>query len=63
MSQELIRFRNHCRQMMGAPEVAPNDRALFARLAREIEAYLDGSTSVDLFGELTPEPAPEGDRR
>lgn len=60
---DLTKFRDHCRTMAG-PAVAPGchaaaDRALWLRLADEIDEYLAAPTaSVDLFGETTAEPAP-----
>ncbi|MBA3782855.1 MAG: hypothetical protein H0X12_13515 [Nocardioides sp.] len=42
-------------------EPAPRDRALFRRLADEIDAYLaEGDADVDLFGEMTALPETEG---
>jgi hypothetical protein len=54
MATELERFRDHCRKMAGSP-VAPGcpaaeHRALWIRLADEIDAYLAG----DLFTDEQP---------
>lgn len=53
MSTDLERFRDHCRTMAGSP-VAPGcpaaaDRALWLRLAEEVDAYLATDDDVALW--------------
>lgn len=40
MSSDLERFRDHCRKMSDSEDVSDDDRALWVRLANEIDAYL-----------------------
>jgi hypothetical protein len=59
---DLTSFRDYCRKMAGPP-VAPGcpaatERALWLQMADEIDAYLaTPHEAVDLFGEVTTEPA------
>lgn len=48
---ELERFRDHCRKMAGPPlapgSPAANDRALWLRLADEVDTYLATDHTLD----------------
>ena len=54
---ELTRFRDHARKMSDADDSPPAERALWAQLADEIDAYLTSPPEdVDLFGAVSVVP-------